>query len=119
MILIKNLRMVILTLFVGICLNSCASITPIPEERETIAFEGNEDNAGIVGFLDNGSLEITPKARDRYNDLILKVKGMVKYLSYKDSELTALPNGNWSITKGGAEFWRSLILEDEQQRINK
>lgn len=110
--LIERLKTAILILSVA-CLVSCAHTTPIINERETIAYDGNDQNGGLIQDFDDGSTEITPAARDRYNSLILSQEGLIKYTRAKDFGITPLPNGNFRITAEAQEYWYSLKLEQE------
>lgn len=61
------LSLLILALFGG-----CASTVvpdPIPIS-DTAAFDGSEQNAGIVAVLEDGNFLVTPRVRVRYNTLI-------------------------------------------------
>lgn len=98
----------LLSLFI---LTSC-SITPVVIERQTIAYDEKGQTAGIIqDFGDQErSSEITPSARDRYNNLILSQEGLTSYLSKRDFGITPLPNGNYKITGQGKEYWYELKL---------
>lgn len=91
---------------------NCA-VTPIANERTTISFDGNEPNGGIIRNFEDHSSEITPSARDRYNNLILSQDGFLTYTTKRDFGVTPLPNGNYRITAEGKEYWYSLKLESE------
>jgi hypothetical protein len=82
-------------------------------ERETIPFDGMEENAGIIQDFPDHSSEITPSARDRYNDLVLNHYGLLKYPFYKDHGVTIMENGNYLITPEAKELWYSFKLEKE------
>lgn len=115
----KNCKNKICLLFVAICLNSCASITPQLSHRSTVQYDGNNDDSGLVQFLQDGSLEITPTARERYNNAILNEYGVLKYEFNKDFGVTKLDNGNYSITKEGLENWHNAIIFNERTEISK
>lgn len=89
---------------------SCANITPIVNERETIPYSGNDQNGGIIQDFEDYSSEITPEARNRYNDLILSQEGIIDYLKKKDFGITGMANGNFNITAEGKEYWYELKL---------
>ena len=108
--LINQSARTILTISVVACLSSCA-VTPKITERETVAYDGNQQNAGIIQNFPDHSSEITASARQRYNDLILSQEGILKYYSKKDYGITPLANGHYKITAEGKEYWYSLKLE--------
>lgn len=96
-----------------LCATGCA-VTPVVNERETIAYEGGEKNAGILQDFEDHSSEITPNARDRYNNLILKEKGLAEYFKRKDFGISPMGDGNFRITAEAKEYWYSLKLKSEE-----
>lgn len=98
-------------------ITSCMHVTPVVNESKTIAFDGNEQNAGIINFRDDGSLEITTRARDKYNALI-EVYGSYLLIN-TDYGVTPLDNGNYEMTKEACEDWFKMKLKEEKERIDK
>lgn len=91
---------------------SCAHVTPVLNESKTVEFDGNKQTAGIVDFLDDGSMEITTHALVKYNALI-EVYGKVLKIS-TDFGVTKLDNGNFSMTREAAENWFKMKLMSER-----
>jgi len=106
---ITNLKIATLTLFAAISLNACR-VTPEANERDTISFVNNVEDAGIIGFLPDGSLEITIHARDRYNAFVSQYGGRFTPPILKDYGVKPLENGNYSITLEACELWKQMIL---------
>ena len=104
----------VLVLILAACFfSACANITPVVNERETVAYDGNDQTAGIIQDFEDHSSEITPNARDRYNDLIWEREGMLKFSEKKDFGIAPMDNGNFRITAQGKEYWYSLKLDKE------
>lgn len=61
--------MVALIVLLSLCFVSC-TVTPPQVHSQTVAYEGNIQTAGFLGFSEDGSGIITGKARDRYNALV-------------------------------------------------
>lgn len=62
----------VLALLIVSLLGGCASTVvpdPVPISDST-AFDGAEQNAGIVAVLEDGNFLVTPRVRVRYNTLI-------------------------------------------------
>lgn len=116
---ITSLKIGIWTLLVATCLSvTGCSVTPKVHDRETIAYEGNSETAGILAFNDDGSLKITEEARSRYNSYIARFgRDSVTPLT-KDFGITKLPDGNYSLTLEGAECWAALKRIEKRQRID-
>lgn len=88
-------------------------------ERKTIAYDGNEETAGIIGSLPGGSIEISSSARDRFNSLVERYGDKTIPVTDKDFGVEELGNGNYSITKESCERWYKMKLMDERERIDK
>lgn len=101
-------------LFAGICLASCSSITPIPHERETISFDGNDENSGIIGFLPNGSLEVTRNKRDYFVSLVRKLGSEIQPPVSKDYDLKEISTGSYEMTGQDAETLKKLMLAEDR-----
>lgn len=97
----------------------CANVTPVTRERETVAFDGNEQNGGWVRFLPNGSAEITPSKRDLYNWLIYSHGSKAQPPVERDFGIKKLDNGNFEMTLQAAETYYDLKLMAERERIRE
>lgn len=77
--------------------------TVIPEapKDNAISFDGNSQNGGFLGYTENHYGVLTPRARERYNDLIAKGYGtnVSPALTKPDDGLQPWTNGTWLITK--------------------
>lgn len=103
---VKHLKTVILILFVSICLNGCS--TPYLNDARQPSFDGNEQTAGVIGFLPDGSVEISPGGRETYNSLIEAVGSKTQPVTYKDFGVHSIDNGNYSFTKQAIDRWDSM-----------
>lgn len=93
-------------------------MTPKVHERETIAYEGNSETAGILDFNEDGSLIISEEALARYNSLIERY-GYDKGRSIeKDFGVSKLENGTYSLTLEAAEIWFDFKQQSERERID-
>jgi len=97
----------------------CGSMdTPYATYSQKPGFDGNEQNSGIVQFLSDGSLEITPCAWTRYNFFIEKYGDRLVPPSKKNAGCTQLPSGNWKMTKEAAFNWFKMIEMAKMDEIN-
>lgn len=99
--------------------SSCAKITPTIDDRETISYNGNVADAGIIETLPDDSLRITAGARDRYNSLVDDFGDQVSPPVASDFGVTKLDDGTFSITLEGAETWYKLMLVSERYRVER
>lgn len=115
----KISKIKILTLFAAILLlESCNSITPIPSERKTINYSGNSENAGIIGFLPDGSLEINGDGRDIYNGYVRRHgKDLIPPIG-ADYGITPTENNSYSMSLEAAEKWKEMQILEKMERIN-
>lgn len=89
-------------LSVSLLLCSCAgTVRPKQVQDTVIAFDGNEQTAGFLGFLPNhGGGVITDTKRREYNALVDRYgKLLVPPITAHDDGLKAYTNGTWVITK--------------------
>lgn len=93
-------------------------MTPVVHDRETIAFSGNDETAGILGFNDDGSLKIDASGRERYNSLIERFGGDTIPKTEKDFGCTPREDGNFDLTLEGAERWGELRQREKARRID-
>lgn len=108
-------------LFVGIsvslCLCSC-KVTPTTNDRETIAYSGNDQTAGILGFNEDGSLRINESARVRYNSYIERFGRDTVPATSKDFGIKEREDGNYDLTLEGAERWKKMKIIEDRKRID-
>jgi hypothetical protein len=100
----------------GILASNGCSTTPIANERETIAFDCNEPNAGIIGFLPNGSLEITRNKRNQFVSLVKKYGSEIQPIVPENYDLKEVSSETFELTMQDAETFKKLMLAEE--RIN-
>lgn len=112
------MKKLILIVLYASCLSFGCHTTPTLTERSTISYDGNDKTAGIIGFLPNGSLEITPHKRQEYNEAIKSFGKKTVPTTEEDFGITALENGNYSITKEAVEHWYSMNLIRDRERID-
>lgn len=93
--------------------NGC-QVTPIAYERETVAYDNNDETAGIIGFSLSGGLEITQSARDRYNDMVKRHGQELIPPIQKDFGIKEMENGCYDMTLEASEKWRKMILIEER-----
>ncbi len=113
-----TLKTKILILLGATFLSGC-SVTPKVDENKTIAFSGNDENAGIIGFYTDGSLEITEDGRSRFNALIELFGERTIPKTSKDFGMLATTEGHYSLTREAAERWYQLKLISEKDRVDK
>jgi len=102
----------------ALTLSSCGSVTPIVRESETASFDGNSGTSGVVEFLPDGGLEITPSAYERYCALTA-IYGERFHPRLKLGFGTQKKaNGNYSLTLEAADKWHRMIGMQERDRIN-
>lgn len=111
---IKYEKIFLLSFFLTGC-----SVTPIVEEPNQAAFNGNEQNAGILGSLEGGSVEITPSRRENIRDYAKRFGEKIDATFKEDAAITSLTNGNFAITKEGLEFYFKCIQEEKNEKIDK
>lgn len=89
------------------CLAGCGTVIPPTVTADEIAYDGNEQNAGIVGVAENQSIIITASKREYYNSLIA-IYGAATWPDRTpvflphvkaDAGMTARPDGNFEITR--------------------
>lgn len=77
----KILKVMLLTGFASFCLSNCISVKPAPEVQvkpkielvdSTPSWDENEQNSGIINYIDNIGWLITPRAAARYTALTKK-----------------------------------------------
>ncbi len=112
---IRILKIKILILSAAICLSSCT--TPIPNEKETISYDGNVANSGVLGFMSDGSLEITPSAKEGYQSLCRKFGNDLNPPIGENYGLNT-SEGHVSITLQAVEKWKKMMLMEERERID-
>jgi hypothetical protein len=105
--------------FVCLILIGCGTVTPKIVESQTIAFDGDSQNAGIISKLPDGSYLITANARQKYDSLIAKwaTDGLIRKAHIqpplaKDAGLTANLDGTWLIDAQHAAIWAKMNLLD-------
>jgi hypothetical protein len=78
----------------------CMTVAPDPVRDRVIRFDGNEQNAGFVGYLTNhqGGV-ITANARARYNALVEDYRARFKPPLARDAGVAPFTNGTFTITK--------------------
>lgn len=78
---------------------SCAK-TVVPDKivDVTPSYDGNEQNSGFISFNDDNSAVITPRARDRYNNLAKKYGIIFVVPVFQDFGITPRPDGNFNIS---------------------
>lgn len=97
----------------------CITSTPLPETvvPEQISFDGDEQNAGIIGFTEDEGFEVTPHFRNRFNALVRVYGDRFHPRLRRDQGLTKLENGNWRINRQSMVYfldmnqWRRDALE--------
>jgi hypothetical protein len=103
----RILKSAISTLLGAIFLSSCA-VTPEVKDRETIAYHGNEENAGVIGFLEDGSLEVDQELVNAYNELIAKYGTMFVPALNQGDGIAPIGQGSYSMTLEAAENYKRL-----------
>lgn len=72
----KFVAILLLNLFVALgtvsCISNPGTVTPPPIVDTQPSWDGNEQNSGILGFIDNEGFLITKNAADRYTNLTVK-----------------------------------------------
>jgi len=85
----------------------CSAVVPKTVVADTVAFDGNEQNAGIVGVALSGSFIITANKRAHYNQLVA-IYGNAKWPDHKpifavplqpDTGITPRTDGTFEITR--------------------
>lgn len=118
---LKEISNVLVAGFTGLVLfvviSGCTNtVAPKPVVNKTIAWSGNVQNAGVLGFLPDGGLHIDSTARDRYNGLValqpdFKKSGLVLPLPAPipvDFGITKLPDGTFEMTLQAAKDFAVL-----------
>lgn len=117
--LMKSTRIKTLIASAAICLSlSACSVTPVTHDRQTIAYDGNDQTAGILGFNEVGGLTISPGGRERYDSLIERFGRDTQPETKKDFGITPREDGNYDLTAEGAERWKKMKIIEDRQRIN-
>ncbi len=101
----------------AILLSSCAHVTPVVYDRETIAYEGNDETSGVIRFLPDRSVEVSARWRDAFNLLVEEFGNETRNgHTTKDQGLSEFANGNWRATREAMEreYEMRLIRDDEQ-----
>lgn len=111
------LLITILTLSVASLTTSC-SVTPKTESATTIAYDGNDQNSGIVRELPAGGYEITSRKRDSYNAYIEDFGKTFKPPLKKDFGVEPLINGNFSMTFEAIVKFYEMIELRKNERID-
>ena len=112
-------------------INSCANVTPTVGNSTVPNFDGNDLNSGIIkqyesvgsdgDFKKEGSYQITPRARDRYNAYLDKYGSRFLPPIKKDFGVTPSQDdsGNYDMTLEAASYWYQMILLMKRDRVNK
>lgn len=103
-----TLKPKIWTLLGVIFLVSGCAVTPNVKDRETIAYHGNVENAGVIGFLDDDSLEVDRELVDTYNSLIEKYGAMFVPEIKTNQGIVPLVGGTFSMKLQAAEDFKRL-----------
>jgi hypothetical protein len=116
----KTLKKLVLASAVSVALCWCAGCgsTPYATDQTVASFDGNAANAGIVQYLPDGSLEITPLALDRFNCYVEKYGDRLLPPAKKNFGCTGLSSGNYKMTKQAAEIWHEMIELRKKDEIN-
>ena len=99
----QKLKALALCLEIGVVvalLVSC-TIAPKPVEAPVASFSGNEQNGGFLGFLPDGSGNITGHAYLRYQALLDGgyAKGLILPIPSPSDGLRKLSDGSWAIDR--------------------
>lgn len=94
------------------------SVTPIVEEPKQATFDGNEQNAGILGSLESGEIEITPRRREVIISYASRFGKKVDATFKADSQIKSIQDGNYAITKEGLEFFFRCLQEEKNEKID-
>lgn len=109
--------------FAAVCLVSlavsCANVTPTVRDPETVSYDGNQQTAGVIAFLPDGSLLISGSARMRYNGLVAKYGGQFTPRLRPDFGVATSPGGSFSMTLEAADKWHRMSLMEQEARINR
>jgi len=83
-----------------LCLSAC-TIAPPPVEPTTIAYDGNSQSGGFLGYLADGSGHISPTAFARYAALLKAgyARGLVIPIPGPAEGLQRLQDSTWSIDR--------------------
>jgi hypothetical protein len=73
-----------------------STVTPKNTVAKKIAYDGNVQNAGVIGFATNGVI-VTPGFRQRYNSLALAYGPRFNPQVLPDSGLQPFTNGTYLI----------------------
>jgi hypothetical protein len=95
-------------ILLAFCLLSGCAVTPKVNDRETIAYHGNSENAGVIGFMADGSLEVDQQLVDTYNELIAKYGTMFTPNIEQGDGITNLGGGSYSMTLEAVENYKRL-----------
>ncbi len=104
---------------IALLLNTGCGTTPVPHERETTEYSGNDETAGILGFLGDGSLEISDSALASYNSYIGRQGRNLLPPIESNYGITPLESGSYSMSKEAFQKWKKMELLEERERINK
>ncbi len=90
-----------LFLCVHFLIGCTSTIIPKSVTDEQVSFDSNQQNGGFLGYTSEHYGVLTPRARERYNDLVAKGYGtnFSPALTKPDEGLQPWTNQTWLITK--------------------
>lgn len=96
---------------------SCGSLTPTVREPQSPSYDGNSATSGIIGFMPDGSLEISKNGRDRFNGLVDKFGGRFMPPLARDYGIEATDHGTFSMTLEAGDKWLRMSEMMQNERI--
>jgi len=99
---IRPLKLAILTICVLGTVSACSTIAPGPVDSHSIEFDGNKQNAGILGVHRGGGFDVSPFFVEQFNDRA------TRFGSRLSPPAKALPKGTTVVTS--AQMAQSLAL---------
>jgi hypothetical protein len=94
----------------GVCLIAagCWTMAPKPVHSDQASFDGNAQTSGLVRLNGDGSAELTPHARERYNLLIGRYGAKFAPALTNDYGLTPGPGTNYTLSAEGLSDFAAM-----------